>query len=280
VVKNSQLWEYGLSRWTVARWVRAGRLHPIYPGVYAVGHTSLSLKGELIAALFHAGEGAALAHESAAFWWQLVDKPPPRIHIAVPGRRRCDARIVVHRPKDLERTFHRGVPVTPVPRTLLDLAAGASRDEVRKALAEADYRNLLEPPALLSMLRRGQPGSASLRAALDTHLPQLAETLSPLEDGFLLLCERHGFPMPEPNQWIGSYKVDALWRAERIIVELDGRDAHSSPAQRMRDHERDMKLRAAGYIVRRYSWHQVHLKPAEVAADLRAAFAERAASAT
>jgi len=44
----------------------------------------------------------------------------------------------------------------------------------------------------------------------------------------------------------------------------------------MRDHERDMKLRAQGYIVRRYSWHQVHFGPAEVDADLRAAFAERA----
>jgi Protein of unknown function (DUF559) len=179
------------------------------------------------------------------------------------------------RPRRLERVLHHRLPVTPVARTLLDFAAHASHNDVRKALAQADFRGLLRLQELESVTGRGLPGSANLRAALETHLPQLAETNGPLEERFLFLCESEGIELPIPNQWVGPYKVDALWPVERVIVELDGKSAHGSDARRLIDHERDMKLRSLGYVVRRYSWHQVLFKPARVSADLKRTLAAR-----
>jgi len=269
IVKESQLRDIGLDRFAVRRWVAAGRLHREYPGVYAVGHRTLSMKGKLVAALFYCGQGAALCDRSGAHWWALIERPPAEIHVCARHHRTPRPGLVLHRPRVLDRVLHHQLPVTPVARTLLDLATGASVGELRKALAEADYRGLLDLEQLRSVTGRGRPGSARLRAALEAHLPALAKTETPLEDGFLLLCERFGLPLPEPNVWIGPYRVDALWREARVVVELDGRDAHSSEARRLTDHERDLHLRHLGYVIRRYSWHQVFARAAAVAADAR-----------
>ena len=102
-------------------------------------------------------------------------------------------------------------------------------------------------------------------------MPELARTLSPLEDKLLLLCERHRLPMPEPNVRVEGHLVDALWREARLIVEVDGRANHSSPSQRRRDRERDDKLRAAGYEVLRYRWHEITHEPSRVVREIRAA---------
>lgn len=275
VVKEAQLRALGLDRFAVARSVDAAKLHRRYPGVYLVGHEALSFKGELIAALFYAGDGAALSHRSAAHWWGLVQTPPQRIHISVPRRHRPVAGIALHHPRSVKRVLHHRLPVTPAARTLLDVATDATDHELRKALAEADFQDLLDVGDLESVMRRGRRGSRRLRRTYRAHLPQLARTETPLEDEFVLLCERYAIPLPEPNVWIAGYRVDAIWHSERVIVELDGRDAHSSQARRLTDHQRDLKLRALGYVVRRYSWHQVFKHPADVAADARQTLGDR-----
>lgn len=269
VVNEAQLRDLGLDRFAVRRWVAAGRLHREYPGVYSVGHRALTRKGKLIAALLYCGEGAALCHRSAAHWWALIERPPAKIHVCSRHRRAPSHDLVLHRPRVLDRVLHHQLPVTPVARTLLDLATEASVRELRKALAEAEFRGVLDLEQVQSLIGRGRPGSARLRAALEAHLPALAQTETPLEDEFLLLCERFGLPLPEPNVWIGPYRVDAFWREERVVVELDSRAAHTSEARRLTDHERDLRLREQGYVIRRYSWHQVFTKPAQVAADAR-----------
>ena len=125
---------------------------------------------------------------------------------------------MVHHPRIVERVFHEGFPVTPVPRTLRDLATVASERELRKVLAEVDFLGLASPAEVRGALASGAPGSAALRAALARHLPELAVTASPLEDEFLFLCESAGFRIPEVNRRVGGFKVDALWREPRLIV--------------------------------------------------------------
>ena len=272
---HRQLRGLGLSKSAIGRWQHDGRLHELYRGVYAVGHLAMTAKSPLVAALFHAGQGSALSHGTGLHWWELLPAPPAEIHVAVPYRRRPTEGIVFHERRSLDRVFHHRLPVTPVPRTLLDFAATASINEVRKALAQADFKQLLQLESLKSVMGRGRPGSATLRAALDTHLPELAKTLSPLEDEFLFLCERDGIPLPLPNQWIGAKQVDALWPEHRVVVELDSKSAHGSDARRLMDHRRDLELRALGYVVRRYSWHQVFVTPDAVASDLLALLAAR-----
>jgi hypothetical protein len=109
-----------------------------------------------------------------------------------------------------------------------------------------------------------------LRRALGEHLPELARTLSILEERFFALVHQAGLPLPEVNAFVVGLMVDCLWREARLIVELDGHGTHAHPAAIERDRHREMKLRRAGYRVLRYTWQQVTREGALVVAELRA----------
>src|SRR3954465_3786208 len=72
VLATAELLACGLSHAGIHRRVRAGRLHRLYPGVYAVGHAALSREGHLLAAVKACGPGAVLSHHSAAELWELA----------------------------------------------------------------------------------------------------------------------------------------------------------------------------------------------------------------
>jgi predicted transcriptional regulator of viral defense system len=269
LVSRKQLLIAGFGSATIARWLAGGRLHRIHPGVYALGHSALSLDGRLIAALLYGGDQAVFSHTTAAWIWALIDTEPTRIHLTTPGRRRSLPDVRVHHSRRIERAMCRDLPVTSVPRTLVDLASMITVRQLRRALAEADYLGLIDAGELTSVLGKGRRGSSALRTALDSHLPQLAETLSVLEKRFLELCREAGLPLPEVNARVGRMRVNALWRYHGLAVELDGGRAHGGAAAMKRDRERELALRAAGLQVVRYTWDQVTRRPEQVIADLR-----------
>jgi predicted transcriptional regulator of viral defense system len=278
VIGARQLEDCGVSRSLASRWRQQRRLHQLFPGVHALGHASVPTEGRLVAALLYVGPSAVLSHATAAWWWGLTDREPPVIEVSTTSRASSRAGLIVHRRRHLERTRHRRFPITTLPQTLLDLAATGSLAAVRRALAEADYRRLLDVNAVAEAAGRGKPGSARLREALTAHQPRLAYTRSELECRFLSLCEAAGLPLPELNVRVGAWKADALWRRERLIVELDGYDNHHTPAQLRRDRRKEVALRTAGFLVLRYTWEQVTEQPELVIADLSARLLERAAS--
>ena len=278
VVARWQLLGCGISGTTISRWVASGRLHRIYPRVYAVGHRAIPLEGRLLAAVLYAGPGAALSHASAASWCGLISWVPTTTHVSSRKRRQALEEVRVHTPAHIERVMHNALPVTTVARTLLDFASVAPPENVRKAVAEADFLRLLDLDAIDAVTGVGRPGSAKLNRALALHRPEYARTRSELEDLFLDLCRRHRLPLPEVNVKIDPHTVDALWRGERVVVELDGGDGHSSYARMQRDRKRDLDLRRAGYAVLRYSWWQVTREAAAVVADVRRALREATGS--
>jgi very-short-patch-repair endonuclease len=90
-------------------------------------------------------------------------------------------------------------------------------------------------------------------------------TRSTFEDVFLVFVERYELPRPEVNQWVAGYEVDAIWRAQRLIVELDSRtfQDHDDPFER--DREKDADLIAAGYRAVRVTWQRLVHHPAREA---------------
>jgi Protein of unknown function (DUF559)/Transcriptional regulator, AbiEi antitoxin len=269
VVALAQLRARGYNDTAVARLVARGYLVRVHPAVYAVGHQPLRIEGRLLAALLLAGTGAALSHTTAAWWWGLIETRPSVIHVATPHRPAPARGLRVHRPREVERVIERRLAVTPVARTLLDLAAIVDFATLRGALAEADHRKLLDPGTVLAGARRGRPGARALRLALARHLPELANTGNEFEAKFLLLVEKAGLPVPEMNGRVEGLMVDALWRSERVVVELDGHATHANPVANEEDRRREMMLRRAGFRVCRYTWQQVARQPELLLRDLR-----------
>ena len=224
----------------------------------------------MVAALLHAGSAAVLSHGTAAWWWGLLDEAPAVIEVSTRRHVASHNGVVVHRRRELESTRHRRFPITTLSQTFLDLAAATPLATVRRALATADYRRVLDAEAVAAIAGRGKPGTRQLREALRRHQPLLAHTRSWLERAFLALVEGAGLPLPTLNVVIEGWPVDVFWRDEGVVAELDGVDNHHSPGQIDRDRRKELALRAIGLVVLRYSTPQVAEQGALVIADLRA----------
>jgi hypothetical protein len=278
VISRQQLFDLGLSADTVDRRVKAGRLHRLHRGVYAVGHRVVSAEGRWYAAVFAAGTGAVLSHASAAAAWELRSEGGRLIEVTVNrgGRARREG-LRLHRrrePPPDEVTTRSGIPITTPARTVLDLAAtGLDGRPLEAVLDRAERLRLLDFAKLQQLLRRypGRPGTPSLQATLSRYTAGTVVTRSDLEERFLALCDRFGLPRPNVNTVIEGEEVDFLWPDCALIVEVDGYAWHRSPSAFTSDRERDVQLVLAGYRVLRFTWAQVTGRPEYVARALRRA---------
>src|SRR4051794_12294500 len=258
-----QLERIGLSRHEIGDRVRAGRLHPLHRGIYAVGHRSLSREGRYLAAVLFAGEGAALSHCSAADLWELRASREPDIDVTAPMHRRGDASVRI-RQNDLDPrdTMTRaGIRVTKPLRTILDLAAAIDDEkQLERAIRQAVYRKLTTTALLAEAVhdRPGQRGTKRLRSVLANLGEAPGLTRSPLEDEFIRFLRKHKLPMPELNVGMNGIEVDCVWREQRLIVELDGRDAHDSTPAFESDRARDAALVAARWRVVRVTSRRIN----------------------
>jgi very-short-patch-repair endonuclease len=274
VVALYQLIQIGLKAEAVRKRVQAGRLHPIHRGVYAVGHKLLTIKGRYMAATLACGEGALLSHRSAGDLHGLLNARTWRaIDVATPTRagRRRDG-IAVHdgkrlTPVDCARVD--GIPVTAVPRTLLDLAEATTQRELQRAIERAVTLKLFDLTAIDELLSRsnGRRGAHKLQKAIAAY--DDAPTRNELERALLEICVAANLPRPEVNARVDLYEVDFLWRAQRLIVETDGFETHGTRMAIERDHRRDRRLRKLGWRVERFTWREVMHEPEHVAAELR-----------
>lgn len=269
----TQLRRCGVPESTISRWADDGYLHEELPRVYSVGHRGGPIEADLATALLYAGPGAALSHQTAAWWWGLTDRRPRDIHVSTPRRCRSQPGIKVHGRRTLARVLHNGLTVTTVAETLLDYASQMPFEDVRYVLAEADYQRLIDLDAVWAIAGRGKAGSAKLRRALAVHWPDLARTRSRLERKFLFLIEAAGIPRPQVNVRVCGFTVDCFWPEQRVAVELDGGKGHSTERQVARDHRRDLTLRRDGIVVRRYAEAQLDFEGEAVLADLHHALA-------
>lgn len=173
-------------------------------------------------------------------------------------------------------TVHERIPVTTVPRTILDLASTSSVDGIEVAIRQVEFLRLDDQLSLPDLIERypGRRGVARVRTALARieALP-VGHVRSPLETKFLPFLRRHRLPRPRLNDWIvvgeKRFQVDCHWAGTGQIVELDSWQAHGTRTAYREDRARDRVLRVAGYEVTRIAWAQLDDEPEEIAADLR-----------
>jgi hypothetical protein len=140
--------------------------------------------------------------------------------------------IRVHRVRRLspqEVTKLDGIPITTVARTIIDLAGVADQRALEQALARACRLGLTDISGIRSLLSEqgARPGMTKLRAILDG-AEQPVFTRSEAEERFLALLRNTDLPVPGANVKVGRHEVDFLWRAERLVVEIDGVAYHGS----------------------------------------------------
>jgi len=250
VVTRAQLVELGMSTRGISDWVRSGRLHRLYRGIYAVGHDRLRREGRWLAAVLACGPGAVLSHRDAGVLWDLRQSNSAYIDVTVPSRngRKRQAGIRVHRSGRLrpdEVTVRNGIPVTTVARTLLDLADVLEIQALKRVITEAEYLNRFDMTAINAAVQNN-PGRRGARL-MEAAGARRHRTRSPLEQRFLGLLERHRVEEPESGVWIAGYEADFVWRQAGLVVELDGLDAHRTTAAMKGDRRRDRILWRAGF---------------------------------
>ncbi|MGN6201748.1 MAG: DUF559 domain-containing protein [Solirubrobacterales bacterium] len=231
-----------------------------------------------MAAVLASGPDALLSHHTAAALWGIRGYSGGAIHVTVPHKSTSTKRIHRHFSvvPDDERVVEEGVPVTSVHRTIFDLAATASDDDVVAMIKEAEYLNRFDRLSLPDLLARypGKRGSRKVQFALQriTEEPP-GRKRSRLETRFAPFLRRHHLPLPRFNDWIllgtKRYRADCHWPHLRLIVELDGWQGHSSRSAFQDDRARDRALHAAGFSVVHLTWNQLDIEPNEVASDLR-----------
>lgn len=265
LVTRDELAAAGLGRGAIAHRIATKRLHRMYRGVYLVGHEVAPPLARELGAVIALGDGAALSHRPAAQVWGLLPERQGPVHVTVAGRRREDRDgIRVHggRLDARDVTRHQGIPLTAPARTLIDVAEQASPRELERAYAEAQARRLVTPATLRAALARAgrRPGAATVKRLLESER-EPALTRSEAEERLLALVRAAGLPEPAVNVRVAGYEVDFLWRAERLVVEVDGYAFHSSRAAFERDRRRDADLQDAGLQVRRVTWIQIAHEP-------------------
>lgn len=278
VVGRWQLIGAGWSDGAIESRVQHGRLHPLYAGVYRVGHGLLPREGRWMAAVLASGPDAVLSHWSAAALWMVRPNSRSVIDVTCPHKSRTWAGIRRHHkalPPD-EITVEEGIPVTSVPRTIFDLAATEDTDTVENMLREMEFLELRDRLSLRDLVERypGRRGVRKVRVALDRLKDDPpGQMKTKLEERFAPFLRRHRLPLPRFNDWIilgpKRYKVDCHWPGTGQIVELDGWQAHSTRSAFREDRARDRKLEVAGYTVTHLTWNQLDDEPLEVASDLR-----------
>ena len=277
VVARAQLIDLGLGRGAIARRIERGRLQRVHRGVYAVGHRVLSRQGRGMAAVLAAGPDAVLSHRSAAALWGLRTFGPRLPEVTAVPRRRAGPGVEVHHSRltDDEMTEGEKIRVTTVPRTLLDLAAVLPRRQLERALQEAEVRRLGDLVSLEQLLVRHprRRGTATLRSILASDRIGENVTRSQLEERFLALADRTGLSRPEINSNVEIagrlIECDCVWRAQRVVVELDGHAFHAPRNAFEADRARDRAFQAAGWRVVRVTWRQLHREAERVSGDIR-----------
>ena len=230
-----------------------------------------------MAAVLAGGPRAVLSHRSGAALWGIRHWRGA-VDVTLPSSRRQRPGITWHvanLPAD-EITSLAAIPVTTVPRTLLDLATVLDRRGLERAINEAEVQRHTDPlslPALLARYPRRR-GTAAIRAILAEDRIGASVTRSELEERFLRFVTRRRLPRPELNASIavrgGFVEADCVWRSSRVIVELDGRAVHGTARAFERDRARDRALSAAGWRVVRITWRQISEEAQDLAEDLGA----------
>jgi very-short-patch-repair endonuclease len=271
VVTRAELLRAGITLAEIEQRLRTRALLREHRGVYRVGHRAPSVEAHYLAAVRACGDRGLLSGRAAAYLQGILRGQPPPPEVTTATERRVKG-VRTRRSRGIgaaERAIWRGIPVTSVPRTLVDLAASVGAAELARACHEAGVRYGTTPAQVEIALakRPSSPGAGKLRQILRG---ETRVTMSKLEDRFLTRLSEAGLQLPQTNRPAGGRRVDCRWPERHLTVELDGYRYHHSRHAWEQDRRREREAHARGDEFRRYTYGDVFEDPELMLAELRA----------
>ena len=201
--------------------------------------------------------------------WPLPRKPRPPIQLH-------HSRILT--PAD--RALVENIPVTALPRTLLDCAAELRFPRLQRMLERGEELRLFDLAAGRGAARaqpRATPaGDGCGGRSLSTH--PVPFTRSGFERRFFEAVLEAGLPRPATNFVEAGFELDVYWPEQRFAVELDTYATHGTQAAFERDHLRDEDLALAGIELMRVTDVRFHREPEAVLERVATLLARRRGS--
>ncbi|MBC7459844.1 MAG: DUF559 domain-containing protein [Thermoleophilia bacterium] len=220
------------------------------------------------------GNGTHASHWSAAWLHGLIEAAPRVTHVTTSGRGASRPGVVVHHATSADTTAVCGVPVSVLPRTLLDLASLVPAARIANMLHELQFHEQLDALTLQSLrsVHHGHRGAATLTDAL--RMWDLGSAGAPSRfqldvwEWVLSWAPMEPTLDDQVKTRIGMIRPDIHWRPQLVVVEADGRSVHDRTRTRRRDQVRTQALGELGYVVIRiepddFRWRR-HLKRLEI----------------
>lgn len=279
LIERRQLQEQGLSPQVINRWVSSGRLILVYRGVYRLAGAPVTWEQQLLAGVLAAGDDAVASHRSAGRLWEVIDDDV--LELTVPAARRVRlGGLHVHRSQDLEGArvvLRHGIRTTTPLRMFVDLGAVVSARTLEDAFDRALSRRLVTvagvEAALDELGRKGRSGAGVLRCVLDQRALGTVRPDGLLEPRMARLLRGFGLPAAafQYEVWVdGRFvaRIDFAYPEIRLAIEVDGYEAHASPAAFQADRDRQNELTRLGWTILRFTWVDVVRRPEWVAAQI------------
>lgn len=259
VSRRQLLQECGFSDDRIWRAARRGSLQYVRRGVYRLAGAPETWRQRLMAVVLWAGEGV-VSHRAAGALWRLDGFPEGRLEITATKRLRVkNPTFKVHPghvPEALT-TKRDNIPVTTVPRTLVDLASDLAPDRWGRTVEDAVRKGLTTQKVLRDFLERedsaSHPGMETLRARLADGEALKGPSATAFQRQVRDLVKAVGSFGEEVPIRDGEgeevARVDFLLDGAPVIVEADGRKDHSGRDDWWHDLKRRNRVTSLGYFV-------------------------------
>ena len=276
VVSLAQAAAHGYSPDRVRRRVRDGRWRRLHPGVVLVGGHRLTDEARVRAAWLWAGEGSVVSGAAAAHWHGMLARPPTVVDLTVPSRTgaRSGSGVRLHR-RDLT-----GADVAVV-RSLR--VAGTGLTALEAAIAQPDGSAFLDRALqrhvpfddvygayCRALGRRGSADMGRLLIAAADRADSAAERV------LLRLLREAGITGWVVGHPFGPYQIDVAFPDAKVAIEIDGWAWHVDQDRFVNDRRKGNALVRAGWVVLRFTWHDLVGSPHSVVAQVVAALARAA----
>ncbi|WP_143517276.1 DUF559 domain-containing protein [Pseudonocardia sp. MH-G8] len=271
--------EHGLPARTLRQRAEDDGWGQVAPRVYLAGGHRFTHRARIRAAGLSAGEDATVCGPAAAWWHAMLECAPQEIGVTVPRHRGKRSRPGIRmRRRDLhsaDRVRVQELAVTG--RALTALETAIAVPDGSGFLDRALQKHVPFAQVYSAYCRNlGSRGGAEIAALLTAAADRAASAAERILLRLLRDAGIGGWQVGLPFQ---GWLIDLAFPDARIAIEIDSWAWHTDVERFRTDRRKGNALVRDGWVVLRFTWHDLTNRPGYVVAEIRAALLASAAKA-